>query len=1002
MKVGFSVKASILLRILFLSVTILAGVLWFSKHPRLVSAADAIRFSGPTTSQPLALSADDTLLAVANPDNNSVSLFDVGPSINVARAEISVGLEPNGVALSPDGSRAYVANTVSGTVTVLTVNRNTVGYAAVSTTIPVGTEPYGLALTPSGRKLYVANARSNSVSVIDTSTNQVIRTIPNVGVEPRGIAITNNGGDDALETVYVTQFLALPVPGKFDGSDDAKAGHVSVISAATDTVTGEALLNPLADTGFKAAGDALARIAAPATPAAEDFKFVTGAYPNQLNGIAIRGHFAFVPSTGASPNGPLRFNVNTQSLLNVIDLGTNKDAGKTINMHSAVGSQTNTTRRFITQPWAIAFKHKADEGYVVSAASNIVVKLKIDPGTGAATVQSDPTDTTRVLEIPTGKNPRGMVINSSDTAAYVMNYVSRDVTFIDLTGSAEKVTNTLQSANVPAPGTPEDKVQIGKELYYTSIGVFDPATTGGAAITGRMSAAGWGSCSACHPFGLTDNVVWIFGAGPRRTVPQHTDFAPGDPTTQKALNWSAIFDEEEDFEANIRGVSGGQGLIVLADGVTQDPSLAAFTPASGGRLQLKVRGVPAWDALKAYIATGIRSPISPASKTDPDVTAGRALFTQANCQSCHGGPQWTTSKVRATPPPNATLISGAQLIAELRNVGTFDASAKNEVRATAVAPLGAAGFNPPSLLSLFAFPQTFFHNGSADTLDAVLLNTTHRNAATGGADPIQTAAQRQQLVKFLLSIDGATIPIAPPAPSSLTNISAATGAASNLAVEGFGAAKGPALAGTVLTAPTADFPTVLGGSTVTVTDAVGVLRLAQLYYVSPTQINYVVPAGTASGQATITVATTSGATSSGTVQIATLAPGIFAANGNGAGAAAALALHVNPDGTQPVSLAFQCGTAALSCTPVPIDVSGGPTFLLLFGTGIRNRSSLANTKCTIGGVDVPVAFAGAQGTFPGLDQVNVQIPAALKGRGEVTVTLTVDGQAANPVTIGVQ
>ena len=156
---------------------------------------------------------------------------------------------------------------------------------------------------------------------------------------------------------------------------------------------GDIVINPLADTGLKAAGDALQRIAPPATPVAADFKFVTGAYPNQLNNIAIRGKFAFVPNTGASPNGPVRFNVNTQSLLSVIDITTRKDAGKTINMHAAVNAQTNPAKRFITQPWAMAVKHKADEGYVVSAASNILVKLKIDPNTGAPSVQSDPTDT---------------------------------------------------------------------------------------------------------------------------------------------------------------------------------------------------------------------------------------------------------------------------------------------------------------------------------------------------------------------------------------------------------------------------------------------------------------------------------------------------------------------------------------------------------------------------------------------------------------------------------
>ena len=967
-----------------------------------IGSAQVTRFAGPTSSQPLALSGDDSVLAVANPDNNSVTLFDLRSSPLARLVEVRVGVEPNGVALSPDGSRGYVANTVSGTVTVLTLDRASPSYATATATIAVGAEPYGLALTPSGRKLYVTNARSNTVSVIDTSTNQVIRTIANVGIEPRGIAITNSGGDDSQETVYVTQFLALPIAGKLDGADDAKNGRVTIISVATDTVTGEITLPPLANAGFNAAGDALARIAPPAAPAPADFRFVTGAYPNQLNSIAIRGRFAFVPNTGASPNGPVRFNVNTQSLLNVIDLATRMDAGRTVNMHVAVARQTNPVRRFITQPWAIAFKRQADEGYVVSAASNIVVKVRIDPATGAPTVQSDPTDSTRVLQIPTGRNPRGIVLNSSDRTAFVMNYVSRDVTVIDLTGSVERVVTTLSSAPLPQRGTPEDTVHIGKELYHTSIGEFDPAVAGGPPITGRMSDNGWGSCGSCHPFGLTDNVVWIFAAGPRRTIPQHVDFARGDPTTLRALNWSAIFDEEEDFEANIRGVSGGRGLIVGADGETPDPTLAAFTPANAGRRQLRVRGVGAWDAIKAFIVSGIRSPISPVSKTDPEVVAGRQLFVQSNCQNCHGGPQWSSAKVRSASPPDASLLSAAQLIAELRPVGTFDARVANEVRANAAAPLGAAGFNPPSLLSIFAFAGAFFHNGSADTLDAVMQNVAHRSAGTGGVDRLQNAAQRQQLIRFLLSIDAGSEPIPPNTPGELRSLSAASYAGSTVAPESAVAAFGTALATQAQGATSFDLPVVLSGSTLSIRDTAGALRLAPLFFAGPGQINYLAPAATALGAATVTVASASGATASGTVQIAAVAPGLFAANGDGRGVAAATAIRVTADGSQVPVAVFQCGDTAGSCIPAPIDIGSGDVFLTLFGTGIRRRASLDNVRCSMGGADSPVLFAGAQGVFVGLDQVNAQIPATLRGRGEVSIVLAVDGQASNAVTIRVQ
>jgi cytochrome c peroxidase len=160
---------------------------------------------------------------------------------------------------------------------------------------------------------------------------------------------------------------------------------------------------------------------------------------------------------------------------------------------------------------------------------------------------------------------------------------------------------------------------------------------------------------------------------------------------------------------------------------------------------------------------GIRAPISPVSKFEPGVVAGRALFISANCQSCHGTAQWTVSRIDfaqpAPPPPDAAEIVLGQLVAQLRPVGTFDPAGLNEVNTNGAPSLGAQGFVPPSLLSIFAFPETFFHNGTATSLDEVLNNVTHRSAGTGGVDTLTSAADRAQLVRFLLSIDAATVPI---------------------------------------------------------------------------------------------------------------------------------------------------------------------------------------------------------------------------------------------------
>lgn len=72
------------------------------------------------------------------------------------------------------------------------------------------------------------------------------------------------------------------------------------------------------------------------------------------------------------------------------------------------------------------------------------------------------------------------------------------------------------------------------------------------------------------------------------------------------------------------------------------------------------------------------------------------------------------------------------------------------------------------------------------------------------------------------------------------------------------------------------------------------------------------------------------------------------------------------------------------------------------GTGIRQRSALANVSVNIAGVARQVTFAGAQGTYAGLDQVNVTLTSDLKGTGRQVVTVTVDGLTTNQVQVQFQ
>jgi YVTN family beta-propeller protein len=144
------------------------------------------------------------------------------PRISISAAGmIPVGRGPSGVAMSPDGRRAYVPNAGSDaragtTVSVIDTATNT-----VIATVPVGFGPSGVAITPDGGRVYVANGAANSVSVIDTFTDTVNATIL-VGRGPTSVAITADGRD-----AYVPNA----------GSGAIAGTTVSVIDTATNTVT---------------------------------------------------------------------------------------------------------------------------------------------------------------------------------------------------------------------------------------------------------------------------------------------------------------------------------------------------------------------------------------------------------------------------------------------------------------------------------------------------------------------------------------------------------------------------------------------------------------------------------------------------------------------------------------------------------------------------------------------------------------------------------------------
>jgi uncharacterized protein (TIGR03437 family) len=188
-------------------------------------------------------------------------------------------------------------------------------------------------------------------------------------------------------------------------------------------------------------------------------------------------------------------------------------------------------------------------------------------------------------------------------------------------------------------------------------------------------------------------------------------------------------------------------------------------------------------------------------------------------------------------------------------------------------------------------------------------------------------------------------------------------------------------------------PQSLAQTSVSITDSQGVTRPGNLYYISPSQVNVVVPAGTAAGQATISVQTAGNKMSSGPITIKAVAPALYALPGN---------------------VLAGWGQAGNNILPIwslagakPFDVSQGNVYLICLGTGLRGGSNTSLTaiigNVQFNGVSAPRPALASSPSYMGLDQINIgPIPASMQGAGKVNVMISVDGVPTNTVQVAIQ
>jgi uncharacterized protein (TIGR03437 family) len=246
---------------------------------------------------------------------------------------------------------------------------------------------------------------------------------------------------------------------------------------------------------------------------------------------------------------------------------------------------------------------------------------------------------------------------------------------------------------------------------------------------------------------------------------------------------------------------------------------------------------------------------------------------------------------------------------------------------------------------------------------------------------------------------------APPLLPTLTTVSGASFLAGPLAAGSIASAFGTRLSTERHTPPAGQVFLATPGTTVAIEDAAGAQWNASLYSVSPGQVNFLVPAAAAPGNAAVTITAKDGAASKARIQIAAVSPGIFQLDLSTA-LAAANVVRVKADQSQSIESVYQVGPAGdVRARPIDLGPATEQVYLTLWVTGVLKAQSVA---VTVGGQDAGVIYWGPQRlsagvNLVGMEQVNIgPLPRSLAGAGKVNIVLTADGQTANPVQVSVK
>ncbi|MGQ0621998.1 MAG: PA14 domain-containing protein [Panacagrimonas sp.] len=616
---------------------------------------------------------------VINQDNDSVTAFDAATLGNPV--EIAVGRDPRSIAIAEDG-RVWVTNKTSFTISIIDPVQMTV---VRTVRLPRASQPFGIVMPPAGPRAYVVLAATGQVVQLNTRTYRILATA-SVGPNPRQVSVS---ADNA--TLYVSRFITPPQPGE-----------------DTDTVR--------TTSGGRPTGGQLVRLRSADLGIIDTITLAHSSLPdgeNQGSGVPN-----YLGAAALSPDGTQAWVPSKQDN---VRRGLLRD-GNPLNFQNTVRAITSRIN-LATAREDLSARFDLDNSGVASAAAfdPLGVFLFVALETSREVAVLDAHRRNELFRFRVGRAPDGLVLAPDGGTIYVNNFMDRTVSAFSLSpllsdGELRVQSVATRGAVVSERLTPQ--VLLGKKLFYDAL---DP----------RLAQDAYVSCASCHNDGGQDGRVWDFtgfGEGLRNTIAL-TGRAGG----QGFLHWSNNFDEVQDFEMQIRALSGGSGLMPdaqLLEGTRQQP---LGTPKAGVS--------PDLDALAAYVQSlrlFARSPFRSGPDLSSAAVEGRGLFVSKGCASCHAGEAFTGS--------------GANTLVDIGTVKPASGQRSGQ-------PL--TGIDVPTLRDVWA-TAPYLHDGSAATLEAAM--QAHVDIEEF------SAPQLASLKAYLNEIGSEEVTAPPPAPGTGTGL----------------------------------------------------------------------------------------------------------------------------------------------------------------------------------------------------------------------------------------